>query len=355
MSGERKLTKLTEITQKAQKWVWTGRIPSGAITDLSGDPGQAKSRIVYDLAARITRGRPMPGETAARPPAGVVLLQAEDDVAATVKPVLQAADADLSKVYVYDPAQFGDPPLTLPADLKLVRSAVQQVNAKLVVIDPATALIKCNPNADKSVRDALRPLAELAAECELAVVVVRHLHKSAGSSLLYRGAGSIAWVAAARSGLLATADPCTADPHRHLLVQTKTNLAGGKTWAYRTVLVGGHVVAEWLGEVAMTARDLSGGADADDSKLREALEVLYLILADGPCRARDVRKQAGESCVAFRTLERAKAALGVASERKTLSAKWWEWVWRLPHEDTPLLAQVRQKYAPTTGETAPAA
>ena len=29
----------------------------------------------------------------------------------------------------------------------------------------------------------------------------------------------------------------------------------------------------------MTARDLSGGADADDSKLREALEVLYLILA----------------------------------------------------------------------------
>ena len=54
-------------------------------------------------------------------------------------------------------------------------------------------------------------------------------------------------------------------------------------------------------------------------------------------------------------LERAKAALGVVSERKTLSAKWWEWVWRLPDEDTPLLAQVREKYAPTAGETAPAA
>ncbi|WP_439626861.1 AAA family ATPase [Gemmata sp.] len=341
--SERTLTRLTEVSERAQKWVWTGRIPAGAITDLAGDPGRAKSRIVYDLAARVTRGRPLPGETAARPPAGVVLLQAEDDAAATVEPVLQAADADPDRVFVYDPAAFGDAPLRLPADLKLVRTAVQQVGAKLVVVDPATALIACNPNADRSVRDALRPLAELAAEYELAVVVVRHLHKSGGGSLLHRGAGSIARVAAARSGLLATADPASADPHRHLLVQTKTNLAGGATWAYRTVLSGGQVVAEWLGEVAVTARDLAGGGDAEASKRREAAEVLYLILAEGPCRARDVRVQAAESCVAFRTLERAKAALGVVSERKTLSAKWWEWVWRLPGEDTPLLAQVRAK------------
>jgi hypothetical protein len=134
-------------------------------------------------------------------------------------------------------------------------------------------------------------------------------------------------------------------------VQTKTNLAGGKTWSYRTILVGGQVVVEWLGEVALTARDLTGGADAEHSKLREALEVLYLILAAGPCRANDVKKQAGESCVAFRTLERAKAALGVVSERKQPSATWWEWVWRLPDEDTPLLAQVKGKYAPA-GESA---
>ena len=293
----------------------------------------------------------MPGETASRPPAGVVLLQAEDDVAATVKPVLKAADADLAKVFVYDPAKFGDAPLSLPADLKLVRNAVHEVDAKLVVIDPATALITCNPNADKSVRDALDPLAKLAAEYGLAVVVVRHLHKSAGKSLLYRGAGSIAWVAAARSGLLATADPGSSDPHRHLLVQTKTNLAGGKTWSYRTILVDGQVVVEWLGEVAISVRDLAGGIDAEHSKLREALEVLYRILADGARRANDVRKQAGEACVAYRTMERAKVALGVVSERKQLSGKWWEWVWRLPAEDTPLLAQVKEKYAPNDGAT----
>lgn len=350
MNGERKLTRLTEVTEKTQKWVWTGRVPAGAITDLSGDPGQAKSRVVYDLAARITRGRPMPGEVTPRPAAGVVLLAAEDDVAATVKPVLQAMDADPGKVFVYDPAAFGDKPLALPADMKLVKEAVQKVNAKLVVIDPATALIACNPNADKSVREALRPLAELAAERELAVVVVRHLHKAAGTSLLYRGAGSIAWVAAARSGLLATADPGSSDPHRHLLVQTKTNLAGGKTFGYRTVLLGGQVVVEWLGEMAITARDLGGGADLEHSKLREALEVLYLILVEKGRSAKEVREKANESGVTYRTLERAKAALGVVSERRQLSPYWWEWTWRLPDEDTPLLAQVKAKYAPPEAE-----
>lgn len=180
MSNDRRLVRLTEVTEKTQEWVWAGRIPAGAITDLSGDPAQAKSRITYDLAARLTRGRPMPGEATSKPPAGVVLVQAEDDAAATVRPTLQAMDADLGKVFVCDPAALAGKPLTLPGDLKLVKDAVSAVKAKLVVIDPATAVFACNPNSDRSVRDALRPLSELAAEQGLAAVVVRHLHKAGG-------------------------------------------------------------------------------------------------------------------------------------------------------------------------------
>jgi len=351
MSGERRLVRLTEVKEKAQEWVWVGRIPAGAVTDLSGDPAQAKSRITYDLAARVTRGRPMPGETSGRPPAGVVLIQAEDDAAATVRPTLQAMDADLGRVFVCDPAALGGKPLTLPGDMGLVKDAVAAVKAKLVVIDPATAVFGCNPNSDRSVRDALRPLADLAAERGLAAVVVRHLHKAGGRNLLYHGAGSIAWVAAARSGLLATPDPGSADPYRHLLVQVKTNLAGAKTLAYRTVPVGGgQVGVEWLGEVAVTARDLAGGADLEHSKLREAMEVLYLILAGKEVGAGDIQKKARESGVAFRTLERAKAALGVVSERRQYSPHWWTWTWRLPDEDAPLLAQLKAKYVPPESE-----
>jgi hypothetical protein len=351
MSNDRRLVRLTEVKEKTQQWVWVGRVPAGAITDLSGDPAQAKSRITYDLAARLTRGRPMPGEAASRPPAGVVLLQAEDDAAATVRPTLQAMDADLGKVFVCDPAALAGKPLTLPEDLKLVKDAVSAVKAKLVIIDPATAVFACNPNSDRSVRDALRPLSDLAAEQGLAAVIVRHLHKAGGKNLLYHGAGSIAWVAAARSGLLATSDPGSSDPYRHLLVQVKTNLTGAKTLAYRTVPVGiGQVGVEWLGEVALTARDLAGGADPEHSKLREAMEVLYLILAKKERGASDVQKKARECGVAFRTLERAKAALGVVSERKQYSPNFWEWVWRLPDEDTPMLAQVRAKYPPPEQE-----
>jgi hypothetical protein len=56
----------------------------GALTVLDGDPGQAKSTLAYDVAARTTTGRGMPHGDGAAAPAGVVLLQGEDDLAAGV-------------------------------------------------------------------------------------------------------------------------------------------------------------------------------------------------------------------------------------------------------------------------------
>jgi putative DNA primase/helicase len=99
MSSERKLVRLTEVEQKAVEWLWQGYLPAGAITDLSGDPAQAKSRGSYDLAARVTKGKPILGSSAGLPPADVVLLQAEDSVAGTVKPALVAAGGDISWVF----------------------------------------------------------------------------------------------------------------------------------------------------------------------------------------------------------------------------------------------------------------
>ena len=118
-----------------------------------------------------------------------------------MKPTLVAAGADLDRVAVYDPSKFKGSPLTLPDDLDLVKSAVKEVNAKLLVIDPAASFFTCNANSDQAVRKALVPLEELAKKKGLAVLIVRHLNKGNSGNPLYRASGSIQWIAAARSAL----------------------------------------------------------------------------------------------------------------------------------------------------------
>ena len=56
-----------DVTMQAPSWLWHGRIPEGHITIIDGDPGVGKSTMLLDIAARASRGVPMPGATAAHP------------------------------------------------------------------------------------------------------------------------------------------------------------------------------------------------------------------------------------------------------------------------------------------------
>jgi hypothetical protein len=87
----------SDLEEKPVRWLWRGRIPLGTITVLDGDPGLGKSLLALDLAARVTTGRDMP-DTTPGVDGGVVLLSAEDDLAATVRPRLETAWADLDRL-----------------------------------------------------------------------------------------------------------------------------------------------------------------------------------------------------------------------------------------------------------------
>jgi 5S rRNA maturation endonuclease (ribonuclease M5) len=70
----------SEVEREPIRWIWKGRLARGETTVCDGDPGLGKSTMLCDLAARITTGRPLPGED--RPPrdgpGGVVLVTTED-------------------------------------------------------------------------------------------------------------------------------------------------------------------------------------------------------------------------------------------------------------------------------------
>lgn len=76
-----------DVKPEPIEWLWENYVPKGMVTVVGGFPGVGKSTINYDLAARVSRQ----GDV-------VLVLTAEDHLAAVVRPRLDAAGADLNLV-----------------------------------------------------------------------------------------------------------------------------------------------------------------------------------------------------------------------------------------------------------------
>jgi hypothetical protein len=340
---ERRLVPLTKIKTEPVRWLWPNRIPLGAITLLDGDPAQGKTTLTYEIAARVTTGQPMINCEGAIGPAGVVLVQAEDSITQSVLPGLKAAGADVSKIYVYDRARSIQQPLIIPADLQIIETAIGQVAAKLVVLDPLAAFLRANLNSEVCVRQALGPLVMLAERLDVAILIVRHLVKSAPGSPLYRGGGSVGIIAAARSALLVGSDPNSDDAFKHVLTQTKSNFSRAPSLSFRTIKRENSTAIEWLGESPHSAQVVasSSARREEHSALQAAQYVLFSLLSEGPLAAREVISLAAQAGVAKRTLDRAKSALDVRV-RRIGSGRNSRWQWELP-DDATLLGPFKEK------------
>ena len=153
---------------------------------------------------------------------------AEDGLADTIRPRLDAAGADTERIVALSTVAYGtaaERTISLTQDLSTIELAIGRVGAAMLVVDPLMAFLsgKTDSHKDQDIRRALAPLAALAERTGAAVLIVRHLNKSAGGNTLYRGGGSIGIIGAARSGLVVAPDP--EDPERRILAANKHNLS----------------------------------------------------------------------------------------------------------------------------------
>jgi putative DNA primase/helicase len=332
-------TLLSEVKPERVEWLWPGRIARGKVTLIDGDPGRGKSVLTLNMAARVSTGTPWP-DSQPCPRGGVVLLSAEDGLADTIRPRLDAAGADTSRILALDLVGSDSHPILLPDDLDAIAAGVRRVGAVLVIVDPVMAFLggEVNAHRDQDVRRALRPLADLAEEMGFAVVVIRHLNKAATAPALYRGGGSIAFTAAARIAFVVGADP--QDDKRRILAPLKANLsAAPPALAFRLVEAENHTVQVlWEGESPLTARELlalpAEESTEQGSARADAEAFLRDLLADGPIESRVVLKEAREAGVSEITLRRAKQAVKVRVEKAGMRGGW---TWRLAEcdQDTP--------------------
>ena len=314
-------TRLDTVTPEHVSWLWPGYIPYGKLTVVDGDPGLGKSAMTMDLAARLSVGQPFPDGTPTEA-AGVVLLTAEDGLADTIVPRLQVAGANLSRILSLTTLPAGGDTerlTTLPDDIPMLEQAIEEVGAKLVIVDPLMAFLGGDVNSyrDQDIRRALTPLAKMAERTGAAVVLVRHLNKSTGGQALYRGGGSIGIIGAVRSGLLVAKDPD--DPQRRVLASTKSNLGQPPTaWAYRLEgTENGAPRVVWLGESRHGAEALLAPPSGEEDRTAkdDAKDFLHAALSGGCAEAAKVTQEAGALGIAGKTLTRAKQALGVRSSR----------------------------------------
>ena len=199
MKSDLKLISMDEIRTEEVKWLWYPYIPLGKLTIVQGDPGEGKTTFVLAVIAALTTGEPLPECGSAAAAMNVIYQTAEDGLADTIKPRLESAGADCSRVLVIDESRRE---LTL-CDERL-EQAIRETGARLIVLDPLQAYLGSDVDMHRAneVRPMLKRISAIAERTQCAVILVGHMNKAQGLKSGYRGLGSIDFRASARSVLL---------------------------------------------------------------------------------------------------------------------------------------------------------
>src|SRR4051812_38262895 len=131
---------INELTPARVQWLWPGRLAVGHLAMFDGDPGLGKSLVTLDVCARITTGRPFPDGTSPGNPAAVIVINAEDGARDTIFGRLCAANADMTRVHVFERTP-GEAFLRLPGQLNRLEDAIAKTGARYVVLDPMMSFL----------------------------------------------------------------------------------------------------------------------------------------------------------------------------------------------------------------------
>ena len=317
MKQDLELIRMSDIQPEEVQWLWYPYIPLGKLTVIQGDPGEGKTTFVLAVIAALTKGEALP-EREPLDPVNILYQTAEDGLADTIRPRLDALGADCSRVLVIDESKR-----ELSLSDERIRQAMEETGAKLLVLDPLQAYLGAEVDMHRAneVRPILKRLGSVAEQMGCAVVLIRHLNKMQGQKSGHRGMGSVDFQAAARSVLLV--GRTKEDPQLRIVVPDKSSLAPeGESIAFALDPEQGF---QWKGYCAYNAEELLGGSTKQvQTKTMQAEETLRNLL-DKPAPAEEILRRITAAGISERTLMTAKKNLGVLSEKRG-----GQWFWRLP-------------------------
>jgi len=344
--GQVKYKPMSQVTPRSINWLWPGRIARGKLSIVVGNPGLGKSQVCASLSSVVSNGGRWPVDRTECQRGSVVILSAEDDPEDTIRPRLEAAGADLDKVYILEAIRFetekGEPAhrgFNIGQDIGRLGALLHELgDVALVIIDPITAYLgDADSHKNAEVRALLAPLQEMAQNQGAAVLAVSHLTKSAGMDALLRVQGSIGFAAAARAvwGVAKDKD----NSQRRLFMPLKNNLGTDNSGFAYTVeglrlpesdIETSHVM--WENElVTATADQVFGQADEthdERTAMVDAKAFLRDLLRDGGVESKQIELDARGAGHSMTTLRRAakEMNLRIAKDGYGRGAPWKWWL-----------------------------
>jgi hypothetical protein len=333
--------RLSDVAPERVTWLQPSRLALGKLTLWDGDPGLGKGFALMSLFAAVSTGSELPGRGEFGP-ADVILMSSEDGVADTLRPRIDAAGGDPSRIHLLSFVRREGKKLfpSLRRDMDVIEEKAVKTGARLLGIDPFMGFLGVkDAHKDADVKETLGPFAQMLDRLKLAAIGIRHLNKSQVATALYRGGGSIGIMGACRSAFLFAQDPD--DENRRIVAALKANLCA-KPPSLAFSIKGtpnGSARAIWEPRTNEHTADalLKSAIESQGVKRagQEAGEWLADALKDGPREADELKDEAvnGQG-FSWRTVENASGRLAV-SKMKKRGVKYGGWTWSLPGKEGP--------------------
>jgi len=334
--------KLSDIQLEEVTWIWPNFLPDRKITIVDGMPGVGKSTLTSEIAARITTGEAFPNGVS-RKPRDVVFIAVEDGVADTIKPRVAAAGGNGEHAHFIHIEQDGNEITPdLERHLDCIRVAIKEIgDVGLLIIDPIMALLGTSVDSyrDQDVRKVTTPLARLAEELNLAILIVRHPNKGSTNNSLLRGGGSMAFIGSARVGWVVGKHPD--NPDVRVLAISKSNI-GTMNESLEFQLTNDETYncarIEWIGSSKLTADNLYEDQNSEEKSLtEEAMDWLTEFLSDGGMDHPTIKREAAKYGITDKPLRKAREKLKIETKRQGQGTSHTT-LWVLPPSLTPNLS-----------------
>ena len=337
------LVNMADVSPKTTTWLWPGHLPSKRITIFAGAPGIGKGMTSMDIVSRITTGSPWPDGFGNAPRGDVLLITAEDLLDEDIRPRLDAAKADASRVNVLKclkhqnaaTGEYFEAMFTL-ANIPALEDALRRLpDCKLIIIDPIGSFLggEINAHKDNEIRSILTPVGKLAEKCGVTVLLIMHVRKLKGGKADEAVLGSVGFVGIARAVWHFSEDEH--DKTRRLMLPGKMNCCI-RPMGLAFTIGGNPPSVSWeKNPVDMSADDALAQSNEIESKpgpkpeaTNQAEGWLNGELADfQEHQVETIHEDAVDAGLAWRTVQRASIRIGVLAERAGFGGGS---IWRLP-------------------------
>lgn len=322
---ELKMIKMSEVQSQEIEWLWYPFIPYGKLTIVQGDPGDGKTTLILNIAAKLSKGEGMDNDMKLMESMNIIYQTAEDGLADTVKPRLEKAGADCERILIIDES---DKSLSMADDR--LEEAIIQTGARMLILDPIQAYLGGGIDMKRAneARDMTKRLGALAEKYKCAIILIGHMNKASGSKSTYRGLGSIDIQATARSVLLVAR--LRDKPNIRIMAHDKSSLApAGDAIGFEMTEDNGMVC---IGPYDITIDELLSGNEGRGKKKLDIAEnfIKEYFGTNKVIPSNEIMMEAAKRSIKRNTLLSAKKKLGITSDKEKAEDGTIYWTWVMP-------------------------